>query len=220
MFLKSSSLKGTRRCPFKQVDMVRDLIVSGAAYDPGDNSRPGTYTIPAGTPVAPVSGGHYLPVRRTRIATGSNNAKTLAVQSSVPFRAGDAVALYSAISGTADFRTVDSITSGTTTEIVLTDVATVAAGDRIEVRANGAHGNTTAAVSTEQLKLQDAVLLLNDVCVYHASDGSTFDTPAVGVVRGQIAVSDVNGPGTTSFDTDLEYQVPGLDFVPLTPGSG
>lgn len=213
-FLKTSTLKGSVRSPFKQVDMVRDIIVSGSAYDPLDNDTPETYTIPAGTPMAPLSTGKFMPLRMVTCA-GADNSKTQAVTSTEGFRAGDLVSFWKALSGTADHRTIDTVTAPTT--IVLTAVATVTAGDHMEVQGNGAHDGTTAALTYLTMPT-DFVLLQNDVCVYHASDGSTFDTPAVGVVKGQIAVSDVNGPHTT-FDPVLRQVLPGIDFVPLTPGS-
>lgn len=214
MFLKSSTLKGSQRSPFKQIDMVKDIIVSGAAYDPLDNGSPETYTIPAGTPMAPLSTGKYMPWRAVTCA-GANNSKTQAVTSVEGLRAGDLVALWSALSGTADHRTIESVTDPTT--VVLTAVATVTAGDHMEVRDNGAHDGTTAALTFLTMPT-DFVLLQNDVCVYHASDGSTFDTPAVGVIKGQIGVGDVNGPHT-AFDSVLRDVLPGVDFVALTPGS-
>lgn len=221
-FLKTTSLVQSVASPFKQVDMVRDIIVSGDAYNPLDNDSPETYTILAGTPMAPkdTTTGKYMPIRRTLLTAITENAVTLTVANTEPFRAGDVVLLYTALNKTADSRTVSSVASATS--IILTAVATVATNDRLEVGVNGAHGNTTAALTDSTMYLQDAVLLLNDVCVYHASDGTTFDTPAVGVIRGQIAAHKVVslGPGTAAFDTDLEYQVPGIDFVPLTAGTG
>jgi hypothetical protein len=213
MFWKSTSLKGSMRCPFKQVDMVRDIIVSGGAYDPLDNDSPETYTIPAGTPMLPLSTGLYKPWRKA-IATVAENSKTVEVSSTEALRAGDLVALWTSLTGTADHRTIDSVPNATT--VVLTAVATTAAGDTIEVRENGAHDGTTAALTYTTMPT-DVVLTMGDVCVYHLTDGSTFDTPAVGVLRGQIAVSDVNGPEST-FDETLRVIAPGVDFIALTPG--
>jgi hypothetical protein len=213
MFWKSTSLKQSLRSPFKQVDMVRDIIVSGGAYDPLDSTSPTTYTIPAGTPVLPLSTGLYKPWR-TAICTVAENSKTVEVGSSVALRAGDLVALWTSLTGTADHRTIDTVPNATT--VVLTAVATTAAGDTMEARENGAHDGTTAALTYTTMPT-DVALLLNDVCVYHASDGSTFDTPAVGVLRGQIAVSDVNGP-QSAFDETLREIAPGIDFIALTPG--
>jgi hypothetical protein len=213
-FLKTSTLKGSGRSPFKQIDAVRDYIVSGDAYDPLDNDSPETYTIPAGTPMAPLSTGKLMPWRAATCA-GADNSKTQAVASTESFRAGDLVSIWTALSGTADHRTIESVTAPTT--IVLTAVATVTAGDTMEVRGNGAHDGTTAALTFLTMPT-DFCLLQNDVCVYHASDGSTFDTPAVGVVRGQIRTGLVNGPGTAFNDT-LRLVLPGIEFDSVTPGS-
>ena len=210
-FLKTTTQKGSVAGKFKSVLLTRDIIVDGDSFDPLDNATPGTYTIPAGTAMAPVSG-KYLPVRRTLCTAVAENSKTLAVANVKPFRVGDVVMLYTSIAATADGRTIAAVTAPTT--VVLTAVATVAANDRLEVAATGAHGNTTAVTPTQ---IADVVLLANDVCVAHA-DGTTFDSPANGVIAGQIATEKVNGPGTAAFDTDLETQLPNIDFIPATAG--
>lgn len=213
-FLKSTSQKGSTAGKFKSVLLTRDIIVSGDAFDPIDITEPGTYTIPAGTAMAPISTGKYKPVRRTLCTALATNSKTLTVASTNPFRVGDLVKLYTTITGTADARTIATVTAPTT--IVLTAVATVAVSDRIEVGETGAHGNVD---TTNPAQISDVVLLQNDVCIAHV-DGTTFDSPANGVIAGQIAVDKVNGPGTATFDTDLETQLPKIDFIPATAGTG
>lgn len=207
---------------FEAVLDRRNIIISGTALDPLDTGAVSKYTIPAGTPLAPVPATKkYLPIRRTLAAAAVNNDTTVTVDCAKPFQGceGLGIRFYSALSATSTLRTISSVNTSTNV-IVLTAAATIVDDDYIEACLNGAHGNSDSASATQ---IPDAVILEHAVEVLAADGATTYDTPAVGVFRGSIRRDRVNGPGIgsggTTFDQLLKNQLPNIDFLPTSAGT-
>ena len=207
---------------FETVLDRRNIIISGAAFDPIDVGATSKYIIPAGTPLCPVPATKkYLPIRRTRAAAAVNNDTTVTVDCAKPFQGceGLGVRFYASLAATSTLRTISTVNT-TTNVIVLTAASTIVDDDYLEACLNGAHGDADAASSTQ---IPDAVILEHAVEVLAADGATTYDTPAVGVFRGSIRRDRVNGPGVgasgATFDTILKNQLPNIDFLPTSAGT-
>jgi hypothetical protein len=203
--------------PFMLVTQTQEIQVSASSVNPLTTGASQKYVIPAGTPMAPVSG-KYLPVRRTRIvATAPSNSATVYVDDATPFVAGDRICYFNSYLGTGAVGTVStSAESGNV--LVLAAAITAAAGDYLEEAYTGAHANTTSAM-TEEIRPTDHVILLHDVSVT-ADDGvTTVDASAVGVTVGQMRSGSVKGTGCATFDVILRQQFPHIQFLNTQAGT-
>jgi len=217
----SKAVKSSIGGVFESVEEYRNIIVSGSSFDPLDVTATGRFVIPAGTPMAPiVSTGKYMPIRRSRATSAVSNDTTVTVDCVKPFlgQEGAGVLFYASNAATATLRTISTVTQATNV-IVLTAAATVVDDDYFEVALNGAHGNVETATPTQ---IPDAVILAEAIEVVFA-DGTTFDVPAVGVIKGAIARENVNGPGVgalgATFDVILKNQLPNISFLPVSAGT-
>jgi hypothetical protein len=215
----TNTIKGALGGVFESIEEERHIILDGNSLDPLDVGATDKYIIPAGTPVCPVVGtAKYLPIRRTHAAAAVSNDTTLTVDNAKPFAdgVGKGILFFASIAATAELRTISAVDT-TTNVITLSAAATVVDDDFVEMALNGVHGNTENATPTQ---IPDAVILAETVEVYH--QGSTFDTPAVGVIKGVISRGKVNsgtGAGAATFDVALKTQLPGISFLPINPGT-
>lgn len=213
---RTKTVLGSVENPFDQIDMAMNIIIASTALNPLDIATATKYIIPGGTPLAPVSanGGKYRPIRRTLATAAANNTTCVTVQNAKPFLAADVLKYYVSNVATSDVATIATIDT-TNNVLWLTAAHTIASSERVEVKETGL-ANTTAVNPTG---IPDCVILRDTVAV-RLADGTLIDKPAVGVLRGAIRKSMVNGPGTTAFDTMLQQagQCGGINFLPATPG--
>ncbi len=203
---------------FETILEERNIIVDGGALDPIDDGAHSRYVIPAGTPLCPIAAtGKYWPIRRTTVSAAVNNDTTITVADASPFKGdvGKGILFYTAVSATATLLTISSVDTSSNV-IVVTAACTVASGAYVEAALNGAHGNVQTASPTQ---IPDAVILKEPIQVLADDGETTVDTPAVGVYRGAIRRSFINGPGTSGFDTLLKTQLPNISFLPVSPGT-
>ncbi len=196
------------RATFSAVLMNRNIIVDAASVDPLGASP--TTTIPAGTPMAPVSGGKYKPLRMT-LADGActTDEDVIPVTDTAMFAVGDVVkkvALANPAGAQAALGTIASISAGVSITLAADTTTAVASGDIVLVAENDAMVNDTVI-------LGEAVSTL-------VADGTTADTPASGVIAGQIRQGDVYMNTALGISIDrLAYLMPLMDFVPATAGT-
>ncbi|HOQ98229.1 MAG TPA: hypothetical protein PLJ35_05355 [Anaerolineae bacterium] len=201
---------------FDKIERTKALVMTSAARNPITTGAREKYRIHAGTPIGPIGNGFVSPIIRSRIvATAPSGSTSVYVDDVTGFKAGDVLLYFSTLTGTAAFATVSTVTDASNL-ITLTDAITASAGDYIEVAANGAHGNTTAANPTQT---PDVFILLEDVDVL-APDGATLiPVPCVGVDAGVIRVGNLTGQCCATFDNiNLRAQLPDIRFDNTTVG--
>jgi len=193
---------------FSAILMKRSFVIDADSRDPLGTSP--EERIPAMTPMAPVSGGKYKPIRRTLADGGClTNAKVVPVTETTMFAAGDVVRVVAQADPTAassELGTIDTISAGVSITLVANAVTAVVSGDIIEV--------------AENAEAADAVILLSDVDLRNA-DGDAVDHGAVGVIAGQCREAALNyctaaGIALSRLQTE---ELPEIDFVPATAGA-
>lgn len=203
---------------FESILEERNIIVDGGALDPLDDGALSRYVIPAGTPMCPVvATGKYWPIRRTTVEATVANGTDITVADATPFvgDVGKGVLFFASVSATADLRTIAAVDTDNNV-ITVTEACTIADGEYLEAALNGVHGNTESSSVTQ---IPDAVILKEPIEVLAGDDQTTVDTPAVGVYRGAIRRTYINGPGTSTFDQLLKTQLPNISFLPESAGT-
>ncbi len=185
----------------------RSIVIAAASLDPLGTSP--TSVLRAGTPMAPVSGGKYKPLRMTLADgayTGAN--KVIPVTDTTMFAVGDVIVVVPQANPTgaaSALGTIESISAGTSVTLVDAATTAVASGDIIAV--------------SETDDARDTVILESNVDLRN-EDGTAVDKGAVGVSAGQMAFAAVRmntAKGITL--TRLEAILNGMiDFVPATAG--
>jgi len=151
------------------------------------------------------SNGAYVPLKRSPCASVSNDGATtsLVVDDVSPFRAGDVIQ-FRDVSQNYEVKaigTIAAVTAATNTiSITQASAPGIVADDPVEVAYNDRD-----------------VVLLQDTTNIQADDDTCYDTPAVGVIAGQIKAADVNMVG--DWDPLLAADMPLMDFVPVEPGA-
>lgn len=186
---------------------TRSIVIAAASLDPLGTSP--TAVLRAGTPMAPISGGKYKPVRMTLADgayTGSNDV--IPVTDTTMFAVGDVIVVIPQATPTgaaSALGTIKSISAGVSVTLTTGATTAVASGDIIAV--------------SETDDARDTVILESNVDLRNEA-GTAVDTGAVGVSVGQMAFSAVRmntAKGITL--TRLEAVLNGLiDFVPATAG--
>ena len=193
---------------FGPILMKRSIVIDADSRDPLGTSP--EERIPAMTPMAPVSGGKYKPIRRTladaACTTGEN---VVGVTETTMFAVGDVVevvALADPTAAGAAMGTIASIVAGVSITLVANSTTAVASGDIVEV--------------AENAEADDAVILLSDVDLRDVN-GDAVDTGAAGVIAGQVHKAALNYCTAAGIALDrLESEeLAGIDFVPATAGA-
>jgi hypothetical protein len=206
---------------FEQVISTKSLVMTSTALNPITTGAREKYRIHRGTVLGPIdSGGFVAPVVRSRIiATAPSGSASFYVDDASGFIAGDVCLYYNSLAGTAAAATVSTVTEATNL-VTMTATHTAAAGDYLEKAYNGAHGNTTAAMSEGVTQTPDCVILLVDVDMLADDDTTVIAVPCVGVDAGVIRVSNLTGSCCATFDNvNLRAQLPRIRFDNVTAGS-
>lgn len=208
----SESLKSREDNPFVGPLVKRDIVVAAGAQWPTGSGC--DYVIPLGVPMAPYSGGNgqYRPIRRSYFVTAVASADTqLYVEDADGFATGDVIGA---------FTSPDS----TTTDFTATLTAVDYTNNILGIAALGTHTEATAAVTNVYVEVvengyiadpKDAVFLGENIQTKDALSGTTYEVPAVGIIKGQV---DINRLAANCYDTLMETQLPGFDYIPTTPG--
>ena len=161
--------------------------------------------------MAPVpASGLYKPLRMTLAdAACATTEKVIGVTDTTMFAVGDVVTVKAKATPTAAAAasgTIESIDPGVSITLAANSTTAVADGDIIQVAEN-------------DLK-PDTVILAEDVDLRNAA-GTAVDTPAVGVIAGQIAKANLNfntakGISITRLDFIMNYKI---DFVNASAGT-
>ncbi len=206
----SSNVKSREDNPFIGPLAKRDIVVAAGAQWPTGSGY--DYVIPLGVPMAPYSGGNgkYAPIRRAQIVAAlASGATQIYVDDADGFATSDVIALF-----TGSPSTTSILTAALTGVDYTNNVLSVAA--LAEAATNAV---TNSYVEVEQngylLNPSDAVFLGENVQTKDATSGTTFDVPAVGILKGQV---DINRLGPNCYDALIESQIPGVDYIPTTPG--
>jgi hypothetical protein len=206
--ISATVLKTGARKPFSVALIKRRIVVDSSSLDPMDTDANNQYIIPAGTPMAPVTGndGRYMPIKRATVVscTWDNPNTEIVVDDASPFKDGDVVRQWDADDAYADnaVGTLADVDLTTNTLSIVGDVT----GDIAEDDLIGVAYNTADVVLLEQ----DAAVRDQDLNLVHV--------PASGVTCGQIRCADVNMP--SGADPVLYRDMLLMDFVPGEPGSG
>ena len=210
------TLTTIEQSPFDVILRMKSFMMTSAARNPLTTGASEKYKIHAGTPIGPIGNGFVAPIIRSRITTTAPSGSTSVYVNDVTgFKADDVLLYYKTLNGTAAVATVSTVTDGSNL-ITLTDAITAAAGDFIEVAANGGHGNTTVA---NPVQIPDACILLYDVETLGADDTTAIPVECVGVDLGSIRTTNLTGSCCSTFDTMLRDQLPGIRFDAATVGS-
>jgi len=197
-----------------------DIVVAAAARDPlSPTVQP--HVIPRGTIMAPSgTAGHYLPVRRSTLATNMAATTIAQVADASPFSTGDVVALFTVtndygIAATINAaKTVAGVDYAANTLEFTAAVTAAATGAYVEVAANG---HLAFLAHPTQY---DAVVLLQDVQNQTDPPGATtMCVPAVGAFGGSARAADIRGPSAAGPDPLIEYAMRNFTFIPATPGA-
>lgn len=208
----STSLKSREDNPFVGPLVKRDIVVAAGAQWPTGSGY--DYVIPLGVPMAPYtdSNGKYKPIRRSYLVTAVASADTqLYIEDADGFATGDTIGA---------FTSPDSTTTDFTAELTGVDYT----NNILTITALGTHTESTAAVTNVYVEVvengyiaapKDAVFLGENVQTKDSLSGATFEVPAVGIIKGQI---DINRLADNCYDTLMETQLSGFDYIPTTPG--
>jgi hypothetical protein len=206
----STAVKSREDNPFVGPLTKRDIIVAAGAQWPTGSGY--EYVIPLGVPLAPYTSGNgkYMPIRRSQLATALASSDTqIYVDNADGFATNDIIALF-----TGSPSTTNSLTATITAVDYANNILTVAA-----LASNATVGITDAYVEVEHNGYlhnhADAVFLGENIQTKDALSGTTFDVPAVGFIAGQVDVTLLAG---NCYDSLLETQIPGFDYIPETPG--
>lgn len=197
-----------------------DIIVNSTARDPLDQATQ-PHVIPAGTPMAPVSAlnGHFMPIRRTTLATAMAATTVADVVDATPFGTGDVVQWFTTTN------IWEILAEGTAATLAGVDyannqltfghaVTTAALGAYVEVNTNG------HLVCLDNPVDYDAVILLRTV--QNQTDppsATTICVPAEGAFGGSMRAADVNGPSAAGVDDLLEYAFRNFTFIAAEHGA-
>jgi len=191
-----------------EILMRRSIVVAAASLDPLGVAV--TSVIPRGTPMAPVPAtGLYKPLRMTLAdAACTTGEKVIGVTDTTMFAVGDVVTVKAAATPTAAAAasgTIESISAGVSITLAANSTTAVTSGDIIQVAEN-------------DLK-SDTVILAEDVDLRNA-EGTAVDTPAVGVIVGQIRKADLNFNTAKGISiTRLAAICPLIDFINASAGT-
>ena len=192
---------------FSVVGKKRSIIIDGDSRDP--LAATPTERLAAMTPMAPVSGGKYKPVRRTLADAGCTTGETVVgVAETTMFAVGDVVEVVGQATPTAAadaMGTIESIVAGVSITLASTSTTGVSSGDIIEV--------------AENARADDAVLLLAEIDL-RDTGGDAVDKGSAGVIDGQAKHSALNYCSSGGIcTTRLEYELDQFDFIPATAGA-
>ena len=190
-------------------------MMTSAALNPLTTGAREKYRIHAGTPLGPVGNGFVAPIIRSRIvATAPSGSADFYVNDATGFKAGDVCLFYNSLTGTAAVATVSTVTDGSNLVTM-----TAAVGDFLEVAAQGAHGNTTAALGVG-MQTPGTYILKADVDLLAADGATVMAVECVGVDMGSIRVGNLTGSCCTTFDSvNLRSQLPHIRFDNTTDGT-